>query len=133
MPVPEQAAYSVFAKTVAHTALRDWIDTGNSTPYAAIEIYDAEENFLTKIPLDLPCGAIDPETGRLTLIQSTQTTRQADSSGTAARAVLATRYLQICLSIPVKQGTEQSAGFFVLSSIEISAGDEVSLVSAVIG
>lgn len=129
-----EAAYSIAAKIAAHTAVRDFIDSGGADASPGyMNIFDGNDICLTCIELAFPCGEINPTTAILTLYPVIST-YEAYENGVASYAQLcAGSNSAECLRVPVSSGDAPLTGSFVLSTTSIVQGDVVSLVSATLG
>lgn len=129
MTVPTVVTFSDEVMVDAANALLDKIDSGNSNAW--INIRDADDVILAQISLDDPGGTVDAA-GALTLSISGPDT-SANASGTAAYAEVDKDIGPACLAIPVIEGASAVAGYLVLTSVAIVAGEPVEILSAVIG
>jgi len=122
--------YSVAALTAANTSFLNLLDA-NANP-AKIVIKDAGNTTLAEITLTDPAGTISGSTGALTLGIATQETN-APATGTADTAELQDGAGLVHLTLPCTQGSSAVSGECVLSSLVITAGGTVDVISAVIG
>lgn len=130
MPAPSTAQYSVAALVAAHTALLELIDAAASP--GLIRLRSASDVLLAEMVLGDPAGAVNGITGQLTLTIVAQESA-APSSGDIA-------YGQVCdgdglvhLAMPAKAGAAAESGWFVCSSLSVTTGNPVNVLSAVIG
>jgi len=121
--------YSAAALVAAQTALLNLLDADASA--AKIVIKSAGSTVLAEITLTDPAGTVDGA-GTLTLGIATQETN-APATGTAATAEIQDGAGTVHLTMPCAQGSSAVSGQCVLSSLEITAGGTVDVVSAVIG
>lgn len=122
--------WSPAARTAAHTALRDLLDTG--VDRARVVIYAADDTALSTIELEDPSGTIDSATGTLTLDPDGRD-EEAAESGEADHATLYDGDGAPHRSLPVAEGTSPQAGKIVVTSKQIQQGEPVELVSAQVG
>ena len=125
-----ELTFSAAAYGAAHAAVRDLLDA--QTGAAFLRLKDAGGGVLATLPLQKPCGAVDPATGRLTLFPAAEA-QTASESGQAASGELCDGAGAVHASLPVTQGTAAVSGFVVLDNLTLLAGGPVALVSAEIG
>lgn len=130
MPIPTAAEFSVAARVAAHTALRDLIDAGASAGYIAVR--GTALQLLATVPLSDPCGTVSGTTGQLTLSVAGPDAA-ADLTGAIAYAEVCDSAGTVHLALPAEAGTSPVVGKFVVNSLSVVAGTEVSVLSAVIG
>ncbi len=129
MPAPTSTTYSAAALVAAHTALRDVIDGGTA---GSIRIRDASDVLLAEIPLSDPCGTVNGTTGRLTLSIAARD-ESANASGTAAYGEICDSTGTAHCSMPAQAGASPVSGKIVLTTLSITAGAPVEILSATIG
>lgn len=129
MAVPTGVEYSAAAVIAANTAFLDLLDaeSGNAT----IKIRDASDVLLATIPLDDPAGAVDAETGELTL-DIDGSDDSADADGTAAYGEICDGAGAVHCALPCQEGTVAVSGKLVLQTLSIVQGGTVVMYSAVI-
>jgi hypothetical protein len=130
MPAPASATYSVAALIAAHTALRDVIDGGAGAGF--IRVRSAADVLLSQIPLTDPCGTVNGTTGRLTLTVAGRD-ESADANGTAAYGEVCDSTGTVVLALPAQAGSAAVSGKLVLTTLTITAGAPVEILSATIG
>lgn len=130
MPVPAAATYTVPALVAAHSAFRDLVDGGFGA--GSIKIRDASDVLLAQIPLQTPCGAVDPGTGQLVITPGGRD-ESAAATGEAAYGEFCDGSGEVLLALPAAAGASAQPGKIVISDLAISAGGPVALVSATIG
>ena len=129
MPAPGAPTYSADAKIAAHTGFRDGVDSGAGP--GVIEILTSADASLATITLTDPCGTVNGTTGQLTLTAASAAT--ASGTGTAAWGRVKNSTGTVYLSMDTQAGSAAVTGKIVLSSLSITSGAAVSLVSATIG
>lgn len=122
--------YSPVVLEAAHQTLADLVD-GGSGP-GKVKVKSAFGDDLAVFELDMPCGTVDPVTGRLTFAVAAQEL-DAPAAGQATYAVLEDGDEQMLLTVEVVKGTGPVPGKMVLSVIDIVAGGSVELVSFTVG
>jgi len=114
----------------AHTLVIDAID-GADDP-GKILIRDSSNILLATIPLDTPCGAVDPTTGRLTFAIAGRD-ESPPASGQAATAVFCDGDDEPYVTVPCRQGTSPLPGYLTLHSNFIEAGVPFEVQSFTLG
>ena len=122
--------YSPVVLSAAHQALVDLVDGGSGPGKVKVKAAGGVE--LAVFELDMPCGTVDPNSGRLTFAVAAQEL-DAPAAGQAAYAVLEDGDEQMLLTVDVVQGTGPVPGKMVLSVVDIVAGGSVELVSFTVG
>lgn len=130
MSVPTTATYDAGAKIAAHTAFRDLIDTGSGA--GSVVIRDASDVLLAEIALTDPCGTVNGTTGQLTLTPDGRE-ESAPAGGVAAYAEIRSVDDTPRLSLPCQAGTSAVSGKCVMSTLTVTLGEPVEIVSIVIG
>lgn len=130
MTVPTVVTFSDEVMVDASDALLAVIDSGTSAAW--IDIFDASDVKLASITLDDPAGTVSAS-GVLTLSPDGPDV-SADATGTAAYAAIDNDVVsEPCILIPVAEGESAAAGYLVMASTAIVAGEPVEILSAVIG
>jgi len=129
MPVPSFPIYSVDAIVAAHTAFRTLIDSGGSA--GSIRVRNADDEMLAQIPLGLPCGTIDPATGRMTFV--TAGNGVAGFAGVAAYGEFCDSFGTAHLALPAEEGEVAVGERMVMNALGLELGDPVGVQSATIG
>lgn len=126
MAAPYLDDWNPSAKADAYTALLTTL-TGGS-----IKIYDSTDTLLGSVDLDDPVGAVDSETGALTLVPAADGAWTA--SGTAAYATLydGAGTPNAMQSLACQAGTEAVAGKCVLTTLSTVSGKPFALVSWIV-
>jgi hypothetical protein len=130
MPVPSVATYSVAALSAAQTAFLALLDA--ATGAGSITVRDSADVLLAEIALTDPAGTVSGVTGQLTLTPDGRE-ESAPATGTAAYAEIRDAADVVLLALPCAAGTTAVAGQCVISSLSITAGTPVEVVSIVIG
>jgi hypothetical protein len=130
MPAPSSPVYSADVLVAAHTAFRDFIDSGSGAGF--VRIRSAADVLLAQVPLDDPSGSVNGTTGQLTFSFSGPDT-SADATGTAAYAEFCDSDGTVYLSIPAVQGTAPVSGFLVMNTLSILSGGPVEILTATVG
>lgn len=131
MPAPSVATYSAAALVAAHTAFRDLIDSGSGA--GLIRIRDSADVLLAEITLADPCGAVNGTTGQLVLSDMPKTDASANASGTAAYGEICDSDGDVHLALPAQAGTAPVSGKLVLSTLTLTSGGAVSVLSVTVG
>ncbi len=129
MPAPADFQYSTAAYIAAHQALLDLID--GQVQAGFIRYLSASDIVIAISRLTDPGGTVDGGTGALSLTVAQSFTATAD--GAIAYAQITDGALNPVLELPAVQGSVPVSGRVVVSSLNVTAGATVDLVSAVIG
>ena len=121
--------YSLQAWIDANTALLNLIKA--ETGAATIKIFDADDVELASVTIDEAASAVNGTTGVLTLAILTQ--EDSTTEGTAS-------YAQVCdgagnphIQLPCQAGSSAVAGYCVVNTLNILAGQTFDVLSASIG
>lgn len=130
MPAPASPTWAASLLVTVHTAVRDAIDGGSSAGF--IRIRSSSDVLLAQVPLTDPCGSVNGTTGQLTVTPSARD-ESADASGTAAYGEICTSAGTVLLALPAQAGSSPVSGKIVLTSLTITAGAPVEVLSCTIG
>lgn len=130
MPTPAAATYSAAAKIAANTAFKTLLDAEAGA--ASVALRDSADVLLAVVNLTDPCGTVNGTTGQLTLTPDGRE-ESAPAAGTAAYAEIRDAADAVHLALPCQAGTEAVSGKCVMSTLAISAGAPVEIVSILIG
>jgi hypothetical protein len=108
------------------TAILDRVDAAGAG--AKIRFVNSGGATLAEVPLDFPCGAVNPTTGVLTFAVAGRD-ESADASGTAAFGRVLDKNNTVHLQAQVRQGTSDQLGFFTMFSTFIQVGQPVEVAS----
>jgi hypothetical protein len=126
------ANYDVALKVAARTAIRTLLET--KTAPLKFVILNASNGVLGEIPLQTPCCTVNGTTGQLTFNVVTPSTATCTLAGTAVTAALRnTGSTTNWITIDCKAGTAAEAGYFVLTTVDLTLGAPLELVSATVG
>jgi len=129
MPAPASITYSAAALVAASNALLSAIDAG--TGPGQIKIWTEADVQLSAFSLTEPAGTVDGA-GALTLTASSaDDAEQTDIAAWAA--VYPGSSATPLITMPVIEGEAPVSGYLVLSTLNLVAGEPVTIVSAVIG
>lgn len=94
---------------------------------AKVTIHNSSDTLLATITLDDPSGTLNGTTGELTLTAATN--GSVSASGTASYATLRDGDNTAYRSLPCSQGTSPLTGYCVISTLALSSGEPIQLVS----
>jgi hypothetical protein len=121
------AIFSVAAKSAAHTALMDLIETAGA---AKCRLHDASNTLLAEIIL--AGGVINGSTGQLTFAMDTRED-SAPASGMVSYGVITDNTNVEYIRLDAAQGTTPVDGFIVVNTLDIVSGAPVELISMTVG
>ena len=113
-------------------AALDRIDGGSSPGPAAFRVYDSGDALLVELPLAEPAGQIDGQTGAFDLTPGAAAIAAASGDADYADLVDSDGVI-LNEGLPAVEGGSAQPGHVVLSSVSITQGAEVELISAAIG
>jgi len=121
--------YSLQAWIDANTSLLDLIKAVDGTP--TLKIFDADDDVLATVTIDEATSAVNGTTGVLTLAIDAQ--EDSTTAGTAS-------YAQVCdgagdphIQLPCQAGSSALAGYCIVNTLTILAGQTFDVLSASIG
>lgn len=129
MAIPTDVTYGLEVRVNAHAALLALIDAGGGP--GVVKILGTIEELLATVTLTDPAGTVNAGTGQLTLTPAAPAV--AGVSGTAAYCEICDSAGVVRLAMPAQAGTAAVSGKIVINSLSITAGTEVTVLSAVIG
>jgi hypothetical protein len=118
--------FSAVLATDIATAILDRLDTDGAG--SIIRFVNSGNTTLAEVPLDFPCGAVNPTTGALTFDIDGRD-ESANASGTAAFGLIVDANGTVHLKAQVRQGTAAQSGFFTMASTYIQIGQPVEVAS----
>lgn len=130
MPAPASATYSAAALVAAHTSFRDLIDSGSGAGF--VRLRNSSDTLLAQIPLSDPCGSVNGTTGLLTFSMAGRD-ESADATGTVAYGEFCDSDGDVHLSLPAQSGSTPVSGKLVMTTLTLTAGAPVEILSATIG
>lgn len=129
MPAQHLNSWSPSFLIVSHAALVDLLDA-HAENNASLTFHDAADTLLATIPLDKPCGTVDPTTGALTLAVAGR--EESATAGAASYASIRDGAGAVHHSLPCEVGTEPVPGKVVLNTLTLTAGGPLEIDSVVI-